>query len=422
MFLPRNVALQSWWANVLYRGAERIFAFHTIVEGDDAVVPGPILVFIRHVSQADTLLPVVYITRRHGIALRFVLKRELLWDPCLDIVGRRLPNVFVRRGSGQSAREIAELQRLMDDLGPREGVLIYPEGTRFTPAKLARVLAKLAEHPDRAIVARASRLVNVLPPHSGGPLGLLERNHGVDVVFCAHTGLEGAGSPTDLLAGGLVGSTVRVRFWRVPYADIPATSAARIDWLYDQWQRIDDWIGEVPDDGMRRCGGASSARGIPIMNDALDILSDRRGRWSSLRMPLNAAELVEWSKAAAPECVRPTPSRARGRSCARSLSRSSCVVDDVLHGDGARPHRGAACLRSLPRSSWRSSTRPRAGGRRSPLVRTTSSRRPWTASASRSSCVTSARRCRLRERSAVLDRMMNGGAHLGVTADARSRT
>jgi len=244
-FLRRNVALQSWWANALYRGAERIFALRTIVDGDDVVTPGPVLIFIRHVSQADTLLPVVYLTRRHGIALRFVLKCELLWDPCLDIVGQRLPNVFVRRESGQSAREIAEVQRLMDGLGPRDGVLIYPEGTRFTPAKLARVLEKLAARDDRAIVARASRLVNVLPPHLGGPLGLLERNPGVDAVFCAHTGLEGAGSPTDLVAGTLVGATVRVRFWRVPYGDIPDTSAARIDWLYDQWQRVDDWIGEA---------------------------------------------------------------------------------------------------------------------------------------------------------------------------------
>ena len=72
---------------------------------------------------------------------------------------------------------------------------------------------------------------------------MIERNPGVDVVFCAHSGLEGAGSPRDLLAGALVGSTVRVRFWRVPYAEIPVTYEARIEWLYGQWQRVDEWIG-----------------------------------------------------------------------------------------------------------------------------------------------------------------------------------
>ncbi len=244
-FVERNVALQAWWAHALYRAAERIFAFRTVVEGDELISPGPILVFIRHVSHADTLLPVVCVTRRHGIALRFVLKAELLWDPCLDIVGHRLPNAFVRRDSGESAREVAVVQRLMDDLGPRDGVLIYPEGTRFTASKRVRALEKLAAHEDAALVARATRLRHVLPPRVGGPLGLLGRNHDADVLLCGHAGFEAAGSPSDLMRGTLVGRTIRVRFWRVSHRDVPADAAARVRWLYDQWQRIDDWIGEV---------------------------------------------------------------------------------------------------------------------------------------------------------------------------------
>lgn len=243
-FLRRNVALQSWWANSLYRAAERLYGLRTVVEGDEVVAPGPILLFVRHVSQADTLLPVVYVTRRHGVALRFVLKQELLWDPCLDVVGRRLPNAFVRRGSGESAREVASVQRLMDDLGSDEGVLIYPEGTRFTPGKRARALARLTERSPE-LTAKASRLRHVLPPHLGGPLGLLERNRDADVVFCAHTGFESAGSPSDIVQGALVGSTIRVRFWRVPRADVPHTESGRIDWLYAQWQSMDDWLVEV---------------------------------------------------------------------------------------------------------------------------------------------------------------------------------
>ncbi|MEO6026983.1 MAG: 1-acyl-sn-glycerol-3-phosphate acyltransferase [Candidatus Binatia bacterium] len=244
-YLRRNTALQAAWATALYRGAERLFALRTVVEGDDAIVPGPILVLIRHISQADTLLPVVCITRRHGLALRFVLKSELLWDPCLDIVGHRLPNVFVQRGSGEGTREIAGVRRLMDDLGPQDGVVIYPEGTRFTPSKRLRALEKLATHTTPDLLARAQRLTRVLPPHVGGPLGLLANNHGADVVICAHTGFEAAGSPSDLLGGALVGRTVHVRFWRVPYAEIPTTREARATWLYAQWQRIDDWLNEV---------------------------------------------------------------------------------------------------------------------------------------------------------------------------------
>ena len=38
-----------------------------------------------------------YVSRRYHLRLRYVLKRELLWDPCLDIVGQRVPNIFVDR-------------------------------------------------------------------------------------------------------------------------------------------------------------------------------------------------------------------------------------------------------------------------------------------------------------------------------------
>jgi 1-acyl-sn-glycerol-3-phosphate acyltransferase len=243
-FLRWNVTLQTAWGTALYRAAERAFRMRTEVEGLDDLGDGPFLVLIRHVSTADTLLPVVYLTRARGIVLRYVLKKELLWDPCLDIVGNRLPNCFVRRGSGESAREIAAVQRLLDGLGPREGVLIYPEGTRFTPAKRERILARLAAGADRPLYERAARLRHVLPPRLGGTLGLLDRNPGADVLFCAHTGLEGAGSIPELLGGRLVGTTVRVRFWRVPFGEIPADGDARVAWLYEQWRRVDAWVGE----------------------------------------------------------------------------------------------------------------------------------------------------------------------------------
>jgi hypothetical protein len=51
------------------------------------------------------------------------------------------------------------------------------------------VLARLAiKTPEAA--ARASRLKHVLPPRPLGTLSLLEARPDMDVVFCAHTGLE----------------------------------------------------------------------------------------------------------------------------------------------------------------------------------------------------------------------------------------
>ena len=45
-------------------------------------------------------------------------------------------------------------------------------------------------------------------------------------------------------AGGLVGTTIRVRFWRRPAAEIPKSEDERTDWLYERWQELDDWVGE----------------------------------------------------------------------------------------------------------------------------------------------------------------------------------
>ena len=33
-----------------------------------------------------------------------------------------------------------------------------------------------------------------------------------------------------------------MKFWRVPSGEVPRDEAAQIDWLYQWWQRIDDWV------------------------------------------------------------------------------------------------------------------------------------------------------------------------------------
>jgi 1-acyl-sn-glycerol-3-phosphate acyltransferase len=239
--LARYYALAVWWSRTLFYGAARIFDFRLETQGDEVLAASPLVVMLRHASAADTLLGPVLVVGRHGTRLRFVIKRELLWDPCIDLVGNRTPHYFVRRGSADSAREIRAITRLGRDLGPGDGVLIYPEGTRFTPEKRARVLERLRAAGDSELLAQAERLEHVLPPRLGGALALLDT--GVDVVFGAHTGFEGAGGFRDLWSGALVGRVIRAQFWRVPAAEIPAGREERIRWLFAHWARIDAWIG-----------------------------------------------------------------------------------------------------------------------------------------------------------------------------------
>ena len=97
--------------------------------------------------------------------------------PTIDIGGRWAPTHYVRRASADTAAEVAALRSLAHGLGPHEGILIYPEGTRFTTAKLARAQAIIAERQPE-IAPLASRLRHVLPPRLGGPLALLDEARG----------------------------------------------------------------------------------------------------------------------------------------------------------------------------------------------------------------------------------------------------
>lgn len=235
--------LRVWWCRHHLAGIRSLFGLKFEIDGLEQAGPGPAVVMIRHASIIDNTVPDALIAHEHGLGLRFVIKRELQSIPVIDIGGRWCPTNFVRRGSGDTGAEVERLVRLTEDLGAGEGILIYPEGTRFTDAKLIRAKEKIAESQPE-ISPRANRLKNLLPPRLGGPLALLEESAGTDVVFCGHVGFDGFERISDIWAGELVGKTIAVTVWRCPAAEIPAGREERIEWLYGNWQRMDDWIGE----------------------------------------------------------------------------------------------------------------------------------------------------------------------------------
>jgi 1-acyl-sn-glycerol-3-phosphate acyltransferase len=239
--------LQDAWATALWRAAVSCFGLRVDVDAREARLgDGPYLLLLRHVSAGDTLLASAFVSRPHGMRLRYVLKRELLWDPCLDVVGKRLGHVFVDRTGADSAREIARVQALAHGLGPREGVLIYPEGTRFSFARRARVLARFVREGDVKRIEYARSLTHVLPPRTGGVLALLEGAPAADVVVCMHRGFERAASLRRIWRGEPLDRRIQVRFLRIPRCAIPASRHERALWLRELWQQVDDWVEGAP--------------------------------------------------------------------------------------------------------------------------------------------------------------------------------
>jgi 1-acyl-sn-glycerol-3-phosphate acyltransferase len=255
-----NATLQRIWSEALFRGAARVFRLKLTVEGEAASAAAPYLLFVRHSSVLDTLLAATLIANPQRILFRYVIKQELLWNPCLDVVGCRLPNAFVARGRSSRHEQVAAVRQLAHSLGPSEGVLIYPEGTRFSASKLERAIERLEDQAPPGICERARRLRHVLPPRSGGPLALMREAPDLDVVFLTHSGLEAAATLGDLWRGALVGVTIHTQIRRVAAADIPHDSAQLLPWLYDQWLESDQWIDDVRARAHAREAGSRETR------------------------------------------------------------------------------------------------------------------------------------------------------------------
>lgn len=233
---------QQFWAGWMFAGARWVMGLRVEVEGSEALQPGPVIVLVRHASIVDNLLPSVLVARAHRIHLRYVMKRELLGDPCLDVAGKRLPNYFVRRDTGEAV-ELENIHRLAEGLAPEDGLLLYPEGTRFTPERRERAIEKIAgRDPERA--ARVEQIQHLLPPKVGGFLAVLDGAPGVDVVVMAHAGFDGLRLISDMWRGALVGRVIRVRFVRTARSVIPEDAPGRVAWLDTAWIGSDTWVAQ----------------------------------------------------------------------------------------------------------------------------------------------------------------------------------
>lgn len=249
VFAPaRRMALtyrvQRRYVQAHFASIRWVYDLQVELEGEELLsTETPLLVMPRHSSLLDVILPGYFLQHRNGINLRYVLKRELLLEPCLDVACHVLPNHFVARGGVDTAGAAAALRALKRSMSAGEAVLLYPEGTHFSAAKRQSAIDRLGGEAR----ARAEALRHLLPCRPTGSLALLDGPPAADVIFFGHHGFEGLSKLSSLRSGALVGRTLRLRFWREPAASIPGApgpegDAARAAWLAGHWQRMDDWL------------------------------------------------------------------------------------------------------------------------------------------------------------------------------------
>lgn len=213
----------------------------------DTALPGrPELVVCRHAGPGDSFILIHSLVNWYRREPRIVLKDTLQWDPAIDVMLNRLPNRFIAPGSvpGESIEE--QIRHLATGLDDDDVFVIFPEGGNFTPGRRLRAIEWLRARGLERMAARAEAMRHVLAPRPGGLLAAIEAAPDAGVIFVAHTGLDRMVTVADVWRELPMDKRLLMRFWSVPPEDVPSGRHERIEWLYDWWKRIDEWIDDNP--------------------------------------------------------------------------------------------------------------------------------------------------------------------------------
>ncbi len=245
--------LQAWWADRLMTALRITCGLEVRSEGVEFLAPGPTVLLVRHASLADSLLTAWTVTARAGMRPRVVMKRELLVDPCLDIVGNRLPNCFVDRGAKDSGPELASIASMAEGLGRGDVAVLFPEGTRVNPAKKERAVRSI-ERSDPERARRVAGLQHLLPARPGGAEALLGSACDAEICVGSHVGFEGLDTFGGIISAlGRRPDPVHIRFRRIERPDSGLLGRPDFtDWLDTVWESVDEDVQSLSASGFQR--------------------------------------------------------------------------------------------------------------------------------------------------------------------------
>ncbi|SCL39518.1 Acyltransferase [Micromonospora rhizosphaerae] len=244
-FQRAHYRLAGWFLRVLFWQARWTLRLRIDVIGadPDTALPGrPELVLCRHAGPGDSFILIHALVNWFHREPRIVLKESLQWDPAIDVMLNRLPNRFIAPGPDGRESVIAQIGHLASDLDDDDAFVIFPEGGNFTPRRRLRAIARLRALGLERMARRAERMQHVLAPQPGGLLAALDAAPDAGVIFVAHTGLDRMLTVTDVWRELPMDKRIVMRFWSVPPEEVPADRQKRIEWLFDWWTRIDEWI------------------------------------------------------------------------------------------------------------------------------------------------------------------------------------
>lgn len=242
---------QAWLIRSLLSWGRRIVGFNLDIPDPRTLPTGDTIVLSRHASMIDALLPGHVFAGMLDRPVHYVIKSELLKSPIFDIYGTSLENHFVARGDNTD-REVHAIEQLAHNARPNSALVIFPEGTYANAHSRQRIAASLRRRGELAALALAEELTTLLPPKPAGSLALLRGRPDASVVIIGHVGLEGVAEFSGLRSHLPARKPIVVRWWSHSIAELPSDDEGRIDWLQEQWRKLDAWVADQMQDRSAR--------------------------------------------------------------------------------------------------------------------------------------------------------------------------
>lgn len=243
----RAALLRRWFS--LFMGHEEHFGGLTIkLTGDVLRAEDTAIIVCTHRTWIDTLVlySLARQVGRHG-DVKFLAKRSLIFFPVFGLVGFVLDSVvFIQRTASRAGSSLSAIFNRLTDArrgGAPFWMIIYAEGTRRTPEKLAAAQG-FAKKRDLA------PLRHVLQPRTKGFVSTVAALRGVATVVYDITIAYGEdpAAPVDPsflrmhFTTALQNRVVHVHQRRIPIDTIPKDEEGAKKWLYKLYEQKDELL------------------------------------------------------------------------------------------------------------------------------------------------------------------------------------
>jgi len=252
--------LMGWWIDGPWGVATAGLGLRVQIERP-ALPETPLVVLARHAGMGDSLV-LVRTLLELGRRPRLVIQAALEWDPCIDLIGHRVPTVFVPVQRERRQRAVPSVERLALDMHDNDALVIFPEGGNSTRRRREAVVRRMHARGRHRLADRAASLRHLLPPQPTGTLAILRAAPEATVVVAAHAGLDQVEDVTSLIDNVPLRAPVRLAWRLVRPDELPDSDASREEWLMDQWQDMDATITALD--------AGADARTTPLLRQRAD--------------------------------------------------------------------------------------------------------------------------------------------------------